>query len=210
MLEDQRPDHVAVAANDGVRAAELVRLVGVQGGVDATEHDLRPSRARRRPDLVAAKRVAGVNPDADDVAGLDLLEIQRLQGLIDDLWLAILRRCRPGQHEEPARCDDPDAEGQMARVHEMDGHKVLSFSSSPHHRNNEVEEASTGRCQLVHVPADPRRISGRPCRCGMRHRLSRLILCDWRTDISGIVIRRVGFGLLTQSAGDGDNCLDSG
>jgi hypothetical protein len=44
------------------RAPELMRLVWIQRGVYAAEHDGRASRARTRADLVAAKRVTGVNP----------------------------------------------------------------------------------------------------------------------------------------------------
>ena len=45
VIENDRPDHVAVAADDGVRAAELVGLLRIQRGVDAAEHD---GRARAR------------------------------------------------------------------------------------------------------------------------------------------------------------------
>src|SRR6185503_17096368 len=36
MIDHQRPDHVAVAADDGVRAATLMRLMWIQRGVNAT------------------------------------------------------------------------------------------------------------------------------------------------------------------------------
>ena len=124
VIEHERPDDVAVAANDGVRAAELMGLVWIQRGVDAAEHDGRAARARTLPDLVAAKRVTGVNANPNYVAGLHAVNIERLQRLVDDLWPAIRGRCRPCQHEQPARRNDADAERQMARVHKMDGHTV--------------------------------------------------------------------------------------
>ena len=49
VIEDERPDDVAVAANDGVRAPELMGLVWIQRGVDAAEHDGRAARARSLP-----------------------------------------------------------------------------------------------------------------------------------------------------------------
>ena len=51
-----------------------------------------PRALRLRPDLVAAQRVAGVDPDADDVAGLHAVEVERLQRLVGD---ARRRHTRP-------------------------------------------------------------------------------------------------------------------
>ena len=63
-----------------------------------------------------------MNPDADDVSGLQVANVQRLEGLIGDARLAICGRCRCCQHEQPARRDDADPEGQMAGIDQMDGH----------------------------------------------------------------------------------------
>ena len=129
VIEDQRPDEIAVAANDGVRPPEFMGLVWIQRRVDAAEHDGRASGARSVPDLVAAKCVAGVDADPDDVTGLHAVDIERLQGLVDDLWPAIRGRCRPRQHEQPARRDDADAERQMAGVHKIDSHATFEASA---------------------------------------------------------------------------------
>ena len=69
-VDDDRPDAVAVALDDRVRAAELERFFGIQRGVDAAVNDLRAALARQPSDLVAAQGVAGVDADADDVARL--------------------------------------------------------------------------------------------------------------------------------------------
>ena len=70
VIENERPDHVAVATNDRMRASELPRLVRIQRGVDPSEHDGCTSRSRLRADLVATQGVAGMDPDADDVSRL--------------------------------------------------------------------------------------------------------------------------------------------
>ncbi len=71
-----------------MRAAEVLRFLGIERRVDAAVDDHRAARARRGADLVAAQRVAGVDADADDVAGLHGLEIERLERLIGDPRIA--------------------------------------------------------------------------------------------------------------------------
>ena len=97
VVEHERPDHVAVALDDRVRAAETVRLFRVQRGMDAAEDHRRPSGPRERADFVSAKRVAGVNAHAHDVAGLDRLEVEGLQGFVRDPRTPIRRRSRRSQ-----------------------------------------------------------------------------------------------------------------
>ena len=103
-------------------------LVGIQRGVDAAEHDARAARAHALPDLVAAKRVAGVNADADDVAGLNARPYRTLPGFRRRSGRAIRGRCRARQHEQPTGRDDADAEREMAWVHKMDSHALLVVS----------------------------------------------------------------------------------
>ena len=54
-----------------------------------------PRARARRADLVAAQRVAGVDADADDVAGLTGVEIERLERLVDDDADRRTRRASP-------------------------------------------------------------------------------------------------------------------
>jgi hypothetical protein len=60
----------------------------------AAEHHARTSLARTLPDLVATKRVAGMNTDPNNVTGLYAVHIERFQGLVDDLRPTIHGRCR--------------------------------------------------------------------------------------------------------------------
>ena len=66
------PDVIAIAPRHRVRAAELDRLVRIERRVNAAVDDVRAALARRAPDFVAAQRVAGMDADADDVAGCTL------------------------------------------------------------------------------------------------------------------------------------------
>ena len=47
--------------------------------MNATKDDGRPAIPRECADLVAAKRVAGVNPDPDNVAGVHAADVERLE-----------------------------------------------------------------------------------------------------------------------------------
>ena len=66
---------------------------------------------------------------ADDVAGLHGVQVERFQRLVDDMWSTMHGRCRTGQHEEPPRRDDANAERQLAGINEMDHHAVALLSS---------------------------------------------------------------------------------
>jgi hypothetical protein len=76
--EHDRPDDITIALDHGMGSSKLVRLIGVQRRVDATKDNRRASLPGEGTDLVAAKRIAGVNPDAHDVARLHARNIERL------------------------------------------------------------------------------------------------------------------------------------
>ena len=85
---DLAPDQVAVALHHGVRLAALERLLRKQRGVNAAVHDPGAALAGHAADLVAAQRVAGVDADADDVAGRDCRWIDRLERFVDENGIA--------------------------------------------------------------------------------------------------------------------------
>ena len=114
-----RPHDVAVAADHGVRAAEIVRFVGIERRVNAPEDDMSARRARESSQLVSAKRVAGVNPDPDDVARLNARRIDLLEGLVGQHRLAVFGGRRGGEHVQPARRDDADAERDVTWIDQM-------------------------------------------------------------------------------------------
>src|ERR1019366_4925820 len=73
------PDDVAIAGDDGVRRAEFVRLLGIEGGVDPAINYPGSSLAGLPADGVTAKSVAGMDPDAYYVAWLNASHIEGLQ-----------------------------------------------------------------------------------------------------------------------------------
>ena len=87
-------------------------------------------RSRAQPaDLVAAQRVAGVDADADDVAGTHARGVEYLERFVADDRVAALRG-RGGQHIQPARRDDGHAERDMAGIDKMYAHEDPSLSTS--------------------------------------------------------------------------------
>ena len=126
VVEDDGPDRVPVPSDDGICAAEVLRFLWIQSGVYPAEHDRCAPGFDVLTDFVAAKRIARVDPDADDVTGPHAAHLERLQGFIGDLRPSMgCRRCR-GEDEQPTRCDDADSEREMARIHQMHSHIVPS------------------------------------------------------------------------------------
>ena len=116
------PRHVAIAFDDGVRAAERMRLLRVQRRVDPAEDDPGPALARDPADFVAAQRVACVNADPDDVAGLNRRVIQHLQRFVRDERIAELARGRRRKDVKPSRRNDTDTEREMAGIDQVHLH----------------------------------------------------------------------------------------
>ena len=94
-MQQPRPDDVAVALDDGVRAAEIARFLGKERRVDPAVDDRGAARASQRADLVAAQGVAGVDADADDIAGLHGIHLERLECLVRNARVAELSKVWP-------------------------------------------------------------------------------------------------------------------
>ena len=77
-----------------MRATEVARLVGIQRGVNAAEHDIGASGSRRGTELVAAQGVAGMDADADDVTLVDDGRVEGLERFVDERGRPVLGRCR--------------------------------------------------------------------------------------------------------------------
>jgi hypothetical protein len=105
-----------------VGPAEVARFLGEQGRVYPAVDDCRAAGPHKRADFVSAQRVAGVNADADDVSRLDRVHFERFKCFVRDAGVAELRRSGTGENEQPTRSDDADAEGEMTRIDEMNGH----------------------------------------------------------------------------------------
>ena len=140
ILDNQRPHPVAVTPHDSVRRAVRLCLIRKECGVNAAKHDPRAPFASQTADLVSPPRVAGVNTDPDYVACVNGFESDRIQGLVDEVWIAppLSSCCR--QHIEPPWRDDRDAKGEVAGIDQMDlrnsvhvkaRHAALKRSTSP-------------------------------------------------------------------------------
>ena len=127
--EHRRPYEIAVAPDDGMRGAEGERLVGIERRVDAAEDDECPAGASLLADFVSVDRVAGVDADADDVAGRDGRRIPWIEGFVRDDRVAIaFGRCGR-ENVQPSWRDDADAERQPTRVDQMHLHSNSRLNS---------------------------------------------------------------------------------
>jgi hypothetical protein len=90
--------------------------------VNAAKDHGGPAGPRQLAELVSAKGVAGVNADSDDIARLNRVHVEGLEGFVRDPWASKRRRRRGSEDEQPPRRDHANAEGEVARIHEMNGH----------------------------------------------------------------------------------------
>ncbi len=141
VVQHRAPDDVAVPLDDRMGPAQLMRLFRKQCGMNSAEHHLRTRFACQFADLVAAERVPGVNPDADDIARGDRRRVERLQRFVRDQWIPVAARRGLGEHVQPARGDDAGAEGNVARIDQMDVHICCSLERGSRSRKR---RASSG------------------------------------------------------------------
>src|SRR5262245_34394864 len=94
------------------------RFIWVQRGMNAAVDYGCAAGACLPSDRITAKRIAGVNPDADDVAGLDVPGHERFERLVNDPRVTERVRRRRGEYVQPARRDYGDAEGHIAWIDE--------------------------------------------------------------------------------------------
>ncbi|HTD96675.1 MAG TPA: hypothetical protein VK627_07085 [Edaphobacter sp.] len=78
-------------------------------------------------DLVAAQGIAGVDADADDIAGLNGFRDDLLDGFVDEDGIARDCRSRCGQDKEPSGGDNGSTKGVVAGVYKMDANLNLPF-----------------------------------------------------------------------------------
>ena len=90
--------------------------------MNAAIGDPRTSPPSLHANRVTAKGIAGVNADPDEIARLDPGEVDRIERFVDDNRIAEFGGRRRRDDVEPSRGDDRGAEGQVARIDEMDAH----------------------------------------------------------------------------------------
>src|SRR4029077_13768172 len=122
VFQDACPGSIAITFNDGVCASELVRLLRIKCCVNSTEDHKCPLFASQPADFIATQCIARVNSNSNDIPSRNESDIQLLQCFVNDYGIAKAGGCSSGEHIEPARCDDADAEGPITRIDEVDFH----------------------------------------------------------------------------------------
>src|SRR4051812_47173427 len=84
VLDHAGPDLVAIALDHRVSSAKLMRFLREESRMDAAEDDARPALTGQVSYFVAAQGVAGMDSDADHIAGLDGFRIELRQGFVDN------------------------------------------------------------------------------------------------------------------------------
>src|ERR1700751_2562339 len=118
VFQDTCPGSIAIAFNDGVCASEFVRLLRIKCGVNSTEDHKCPLLASQHADFIATQCIARVNSNSNNIPSRNGSDIQLLQCFVNDYRVAKAGGCSSGEHIEPARCDDADAEGPVTRIDE--------------------------------------------------------------------------------------------
>ena len=98
IVEYRLPHYVAIATDHSVGAAQLMRLFGIQGRVNAAEDHPSAARACLPAYLVSAQGIAVMNADAHDVAGFQSSAIRQGQSFIHDHRIAEASRGGRGQY----------------------------------------------------------------------------------------------------------------
>src|SRR5262249_50433471 len=108
--------------HDGIGLPQSQGLLRVERRVNAAENYDGSALFRETTHGVAAKSVAGVNADTDDVTRPDFRRVQRIQCLVPNQGVTKFGgRCRR-EHIQPARGDHGRSEGCVTWIHEMNFH----------------------------------------------------------------------------------------
>jgi hypothetical protein len=84
--------------------------------VDAAEDHERASLFYQTPDGIPPKSIPSMNPYADDIAGRNVLYVQRFQSFITQDGVAEFRRRGGGDNKQPTRRDNGSTERGIAWV----------------------------------------------------------------------------------------------
>lgn len=119
VFQDRCPRQIAIPFNHGVCASEIVRLLWIKCCVHSTEHHNCTLLSSQSANLIAAQCIAGVDSNSNHVPGRNAFHIQRFQCFVDDHRIAKAGGSSTGEHIEPARRDDANAEGLVTRINEI-------------------------------------------------------------------------------------------
>ena len=102
--------------------------------MNASEHHVGTAVARHFPNFIAAQRIGRVDPDTDNIAGLNASGIHSSQRFIDKRGIAEgFGSCRR-KHVQPTRRDYRGPERGFAGINEMNAHTISPFLRRSRHR----------------------------------------------------------------------------
>jgi hypothetical protein len=117
--DDLAPGEVAVAFDYGVGLTLVHGFFREEGSVDTAVDDPATALAGHAAYFVAAKGVAGVDADADDVTGLDGFGDDLFEGFVDEDGVASDLRGCCGENKEPTWRDNCGPKRVVAGIYEM-------------------------------------------------------------------------------------------
>ena len=106
-----------------MRAAKIPRLVRIKRGMDAAIDHHGAAFPRSPADCHAAQCVAGVNPDPDNIAGVNRVEVHLFQRFIGDDGVAARGRRGRSKYIKPSRSDHANSKRSVAGVYQMNAHR---------------------------------------------------------------------------------------
>lgn len=127
-------------ANHGENTFKDHHLPAVRPGPSGEQHATRllPSNAPGVQNGLHARTInrhtgiCHVNPNSNNIPSRNASDIQLLQCFVSDYRVAKAGGCSCGEHIEPARCDDADAEGLVTRIDQVKFRRSPRQSSFTH------------------------------------------------------------------------------
>ena len=84
ILQNGRPDDVAVSLDHRMCPPDAVRFLRIECGVNSAEDDIGAALPSQSANLIPAQGIPRMDADADDISALDAAWIHRSECLIDD------------------------------------------------------------------------------------------------------------------------------
>jgi hypothetical protein len=84
VVDDGRPDGIAVPADNSVCTSECMGLGRIERRVNTAEDNVGAALTRELSDFVAAQRIPGMDPDSDDIARSQLRGVKGIQRFVSD------------------------------------------------------------------------------------------------------------------------------
>jgi hypothetical protein len=103
-------------------AAHVEGFIGKKSCMDTAENNPCAAFPDQSPDLVTPQSVPRMDAYPDYIAGFNAQRVDLLERLIDNVWVSELHWSGCCDHEEPPRRDNSSSKGNVAGIHQVDGH----------------------------------------------------------------------------------------